>query len=259
MGDDSANWWATYRWVGDGGKTTRIAPPARFAWARRSRLRVSAPNLPQGVTTIEPSLAFKFTTPARSEFSSPAWVAGDTPATVNYEVLEPYWYGGSPPGDVNNFPNSTPSSVKAASGLFEVKGDGSGKWGPLTFNPDGSMSSSAVPAWVPITAFASGFSAGSFGFAPAYRVWPDGKVEWRGVVSGSFTGTIATTPFVIPVAARATQPVNSVAACNIVNGGSEGHVRVEFCADDRPTQLSVYAAGKARSWLALDNLTYYKS
>ena len=259
MGDDSANWWATYRWVGSGGKTTRIAPPARFAWARRSRVRVSAPNIPQGVTTIEPSLAFKVTTPARSDFTSPAWVAGDTPATVNYEVLDPYWYVGSPPGDINNFPNSTPSSVKAASGLFEVKGDGSGRWGPLTFNPDGSMSSSAVPAWVPITAFASGFSAGSFGFAPAYRVWPDGKVEWRGVVSGSFTGTNAATPFVIPVAARSTQPVSSVAACNIVNGGSEGHVRVEFCADDRPTQLSVYAAGKARSWFALDTLTYYKS
>lgn len=259
MGDDSANWWATYRWVGSGGKTTRIAPPARFAWARRSRLRVSAPNLPQGVTTIEPSLAFKTTAPVRTEFRSPAWVAGATPATVNYEVLPTSWQSGAAPGDINNFPNSTPSSVKASTGLFEVKGDGSGRWGPLTFNPDGTMSSSAVPAWVPITAFASGFSVQSWGFAPAYRVWPDGKVEWRGVVAGNFSGTGTPTPFVIPSAARPSQPVNTIAGCNIANGGSEGHIRVEFSAADRPTQLSVYPAGKARSWFALDNITYYKS
>lgn len=259
MGDDSANWWATYRWVGSGSKTTRIAPPGRFAWARRSRLRVSAPNLPQGVTTIEPSLAFKTTIPVRTEFRSPAWVAGATPATVNYEELPTSWQTGAAPGDINNFPNSTPSNVKAASGLFEVKGDGSGRWGPLTFNPDGTMTSSAVPAWVPITAFASGFSVQSWGFAPAYRVWPDGKVEWRGVVAGNFSGTGTPTPFVIPSAARPSQPVNTIAGCNIVNGGSEGHIRVEFSAADRPTQLSVYPAGKARTWFALDNITYYKN
>ena len=255
MGDDSADWWATYRWVGDGGKTTRIAPPARFAWARRSRLRVSAPNLPQGVTTIEPSLAFKVSTPARSEFTSPAWVAGDTPATVNYEVLDPYWYVGSPPGDVNNFPNSTPSSVKAASGLFEVKGDGSGKWGPLTFNADGTMSSAAVPDWVPITAFASGFSVQSWGFAPAYRVWPDGKVEWRGVVAGNFNGTAH--PFTVPAVARPPHPVNMPAAVTAV--GSEYVTRVEFCSEQNPTQFRVYRGSADRTWVSLDGLTYYTS
>ena len=178
--------------------------------------------------------------------------------TIESASTDGSWFEQSLP-TTNTFPNADPATLKSTNDKFEVKGDGSGRWGPLTFNPDGTMSSSAVPAWVPITSFASGFSVNSWGFAPAYRVWPDGKVEWRGVVSGSFTGTIAATPFVIPVAARPAQPVNSVAACNIVSGGSEGHVRVEFSADDRPTQISVYAAGKARSWLALDNLTYYKS
>ena len=220
---------------------------------------MTAPNLPQSATTIEPSLSYKASTPSRTDFHSPDWVQGPSALSADYNDLPAFWYSEPSPGDVNNFPNSTPSNVKAASGLFEVKGDGSGKWGPLTFNPDGTMSSSAVPDWVPITAFASGFSVQSWGFAPAYRVWPDGKVEWRGVVAGNFSGTVEQTPFVIPSAARPSQPVNTVASCNIVNGGSEGHIRVEFSAADRPTQLTVYPAGKSRSWFALDTLTYYKS
>ena len=258
MGDDSANWWATYRWVGSGGKTTRIAPPARFAWARRSRLRVSAPNLPQGVTTIEPSLAFKTTTPTRSEFRSPAWAAGATPSTVNYEVLPTSWQSGAAPGDINNFPNSTPSSVKASTGLFEVRGDGSGRWGPLTFNPDGSMSSSAVPAWVPITAFASGFSAGSFGFAPAYRVWPDGKVEWRGTVEGNVTA-YSHDAFTIPSAALPTQAVQGEVATSAGTGAAPALTRCEFRPESATTKFRVYQGGTNRSWFSLDQNWYYKS
>lgn len=258
MGDDSANWWATYRWVGSSGKTTRIAPPARFAWARRSRLRVSAPNLPQGVTTIEPSLAFKTTAPARSEFRSPAWVAGATPSTVNYEVLPTSWQSGAAPGDINNFPNSTPSSVKASTGLFEVKGDGSGRWGPLTFNPDGSMSSSAVPAWVPITSFASGFSAGSFGFAPAYRVWPDGKVEWRGTVEGNVTA-YSHDAFTIPSAALPTQAVQGEVTTSAGTGAAPALTRCEFRPESATTKFRIYQGGTNRSWFSLDQNWYYKS
>ena len=139
--------------------------------------------------------------------------------------------------------------------MFEVKGDGSGKWGPLTFNPDGTMSSSAVPEWVPITSFASGFSVNSWGFAPAYRVWPDGKVEWRGVVAGNFNGT--SHPFVIPAEARPPHPVNMPAAVTAV--GSEYVTRVEFAQADNPTLFRVYRGSADRTWVSLDGLTYYKS
>ena len=40
----------------------------------------------------------------------------------------------------NTFPAATPAVLKSTNDKFEVKGDGSGKWGPLTFNPDGTMS-----------------------------------------------------------------------------------------------------------------------
>ena len=40
----------------------------------------------------------------------------------------------------NSFPNDVPAVLKSTNDKFEVKGDGSGHWGPLTFNADGSMS-----------------------------------------------------------------------------------------------------------------------
>ena len=40
---------------------------------------------------------------------------------------------------VNTFPNSTPAILKSANNNFEAKGDGSGRWGPLTFNADGTL------------------------------------------------------------------------------------------------------------------------
>ena len=44
------------------------------------------------------------------------------------------------PPTSNSFPAATPAVLKSNVGGFEVKGDGSGHWGPLTFNTDGSMS-----------------------------------------------------------------------------------------------------------------------
>jgi hypothetical protein len=58
----------------------------------------------------------------------------------------------SPP-TTNTFPASTPAVLKSGNGAFQVKGDGSGKWGPLTFNADGTMTSTQIPAWVPVTTF----------------------------------------------------------------------------------------------------------
>ena len=40
----------------------------------------------------------------------------------------------------NSFPNADPAVFRSTNGNVVVRGDGSGSWGPLTFNPDGSMS-----------------------------------------------------------------------------------------------------------------------
>ena len=55
------------------------------------------------------------------------------------DVLDYGLSTGAPP-TTNSFPAATPAVLKSNIGGFEVKGDGSGHWGPLTFNTDGSMS-----------------------------------------------------------------------------------------------------------------------
>ena len=57
---------------------------------------------------------------------------------------------GGPPSS-NSFPNSTPSTLRSGADGFEVKGDGSGYWGPLTFNANGSMSGVAESGQVVVT------------------------------------------------------------------------------------------------------------
>lgn len=252
-GPETNDWWAGCTWR-NGSSETTMGPVKRFTMKRRVGITVSTGQKPSSVSTVRVYVARKATEPTRADFLR----VGEVSAGENLVIRDFVTGAGSPPAS-NSFPNSTPGLIRSTLGGFEVKGDGSGKWGPLEFHADGTMTSTAVPAWIPITSFATGFSIASFGFAPAYRVWPDGKVEWRGVVNGNFTGVAAATPFVVPSAARPLYPVNTVAACNITTGGTEGHVRIEFCAADRPTQLSAYAAGKARTWFSLDGIDYYLS
>lgn len=140
-GDNSPDWWAAYRWETDADNndyldyTSRISPPTRFTWPRRARLKVLGSPLPVGVGSIGGYTAKKSTKPTRAEMirSFTHFVGGQSVA---------YWYyyegTGGIPADSNTFPTATPSSIVSASKTFEVKGDGSGRWGPLTFNANGT-------------------------------------------------------------------------------------------------------------------------
>ena len=189
--------------------------------------------------------------------TSGSWVMkGVAEGTTVYVVSDVQGFA-APLPTVNSFPNADPATLKSTNDKFEVNGDGSGKWGPLTFNADGTMSSSAVPEWVPITTFASGFEPRSWGFAPAYRVWPDGKVEWRGVVSGSIPPSAITPILTVPSVARPPQPVNLPVAVS----GSVGTplvTRVEFGGLSTSTALTVMGNGDTLTWVALDGIHYYK-
>ena len=253
-------WWAVYRWAKDVDNdltmdlSSRISPPARFEWPRRARLKLSAPNLPIGVGEIAPSLAHQDTTPTRTDFRSPNWWSVTGEPVAHYYELPADWESYGVPGDDNSFPDGEPSTLTAASGLFEVKGDGSGHWGPLVFNPDGTMSSSAVPEWVPITTFKTGFGPQTWGDVPAYRIWPDGKVEWRGVVAGTMTGTAVI--LTMPDKAIPANPKNKAAATNSLTD-RDAVVRVEFSPAADSTALRVYTSGADRTWVSLDELYYY--
>lgn len=258
MGDGTNEWWAVYRWaaVVDGqlDLSSRISPPARFPWPRRAQLKVGAPNLPEGADSIAPSLAHKPGTPSRTDFHSPAWGYTEGEPSAHYYELPTDWETYSTPQDSNNFPDGDPSALEAASGLFEVKGDGSGRWGPLTFNTDGTMSSNAVPDWIPVTTFRTGFAPQTWGYVPAYRIWPDGKVEWRGVIAGSVTTTVAA--LTVPVAARPPHPVNLLAATN-APGGADASTRIEFGQMDEPDIMRIYRGSADRTWVSIDGAYYY--
>ena len=159
------------------------------------------------------------------------------------------------PPSTNTFPNADPATLKSTNSKFVVNGDGSGVWGPLTFNADGTMSSSQIPAWVPVTTFTSGFGPNSaWGFVPAYRIWPDGKVEWRGTVAGTISGT--TDIFAVPTAARPAQGVN-VAVASQGAAGTSLVKRMEFSSLAAPTMCRVYRGDSDGGWVSLDNVSYY--
>lgn len=147
MGDESGDWWAVYRWVAD---TTpedpnithwsRISPPKRFTWPRRAKIKILGQPLPQGVDFIGPSIAKKTSMPVRTDFHSPTWQIRSGESVAWWDEFPANWESASTPQDQNNFPNAEKAVIESASATFRVEGDGSGRWGPLTFNTDGSLS-----------------------------------------------------------------------------------------------------------------------
>lgn len=259
-GDGSGDWWCAYRWETDTDSDgtidyrSKISPPSRFTWPRRARLKATGQPKPVGVELMAGYLAKKTTKPARTDFKR-NYTGYSTTRSIAY--WDWYQNTGDAPADGNTYPTVTPSSVASASGTFQVNGDGSGKWGPLTFNTDGTMSSSAVPAWIPITSFLNGWAVGSFGFAPAYRVWPDGKVEWRGVVKGSAAST--DTPIInIPTNARPAQYVPMGGACN-GGGGNPGWTRIDVNDPDAVNMIRLNPQIGSVTWASLDLIEYYKN
>lgn len=142
-GDGESDWWAAYRWeaVENGALVarSRISPPVRFTWPRRARLKVIGSPLPVGVSGIGGAVAKNTSTPVRTDFrqTNTHYRTGEPVAL--WEYLNADWKTAGIPGDSNTFPTATPSSIVSASSTFEVRGDGTGRWGPLTINPDGTM------------------------------------------------------------------------------------------------------------------------
>lgn len=122
------------------------------------------------------------------------------------------------------------------------------------FNTDGTMSSNAVPDWVPVATFRNNYGPADFGFAPAYRVWPDGKVEWRGIVMGPLSGD-GTPVLTIPAEARPDQASSGVGATSYHSTGAV--MRIEFNNATNPGAVTAYAGGNSRTWVSLDCNYYY--
>ncbi|MGP5725838.1 hypothetical protein ACTXOR_08620 [Arthrobacter rhombi] len=249
--NDSPNWWVAQSWVGSGGEETRVGDARRFTFIRRSVLQLSGGEVPPGVTGARFYLARKDTLPTRNDFHLLEESAG---ASGRVSELPASWETGQSPPSANTFPESEPATVKSRIGGFEVKGDGSGTWGPLTFNADGTMTSAEVPAWVPVTTFNTPFRPAGFGYAPAYRIWPSGLVEWRGVVESTGTTGDALL-FPAPPGTIPAQTVNLVGAADTQ---ADITVRVEFGNPLKGNEIAKYPQrGKPNVWTSLDGMSYY--
>ncbi|WP_278372231.1 hypothetical protein [Brevibacterium casei] len=206
-GDDSPDWWVAYRWETDFDSdnaldyTSRISPPTRFTWPRRARLKALGSPLPVGVETIGGFTAKKATTPERTDFrrSFTNTQQGKSVALWHYLDSET-----TVPAEVNTYPTATPSSIASASSTFEVRGDGTGRWGPLTFNPNGTVTgvpkvaSGVVQLNVPsnngrVSATVT-LPAGRFTTKPAIQV--TARTAWPVVHAATFTDE-TTTSFVV--------------------------------------------------------------
>lgn len=206
-GDDSPDWWVAYRWETDFDSdnaldyTSRISPPTRFTWPRRARLKALGSPLPVGVETIGGFTAKKATTPERTDFrrSFTNTQQGKSVALWHYLDSET-----TVPAEVNTYPTATPSSIVSASNTYEVNGDGSGRWGPLTFNPNGTVTgvpkvaSGVVQLNVPsnngrVSATVT-LPAGRFTTKPAIQV--TARTRWPVVHAATFTDE-TTTSFVV--------------------------------------------------------------
>lgn len=201
-GDGSGDWWCAYRWETDTDSDgtidyrSKISPPARFTWPRRAQLKATGQPKPAGVELMAGYLAKKTTKPTRTDFKR-NYTGYSTTRSIAY--WDWYQNTGDAPADGNTYPTATPSSVASASGTFQVNGDGSGQWGPLTFNTDGTFygATAAGTAIVPINAANSNrtlavtFATGRFKTPPtvvATPVTPDPQTVQVSVNNITATG-----------------------------------------------------------------------
>src|SRR5699024_8096455 len=129
---------------------SRISPPKRFTWPKRAGVKIIGQPLPSGPDSIGPSLAKKSTTPVRTDFHSPSWNVREGESVAFHYSLPADWESAPTPRDENNFPEAETAVVESASSTIRVDGDGSGRWGPLTFNVDGTVNGLAESGQVVI-------------------------------------------------------------------------------------------------------------
>src|SRR5699024_7447710 len=116
-----------YTWY-DGTHETTPSPAATINVAARGTVTISLPHR-EGL-----GKRVYYRGPA-----SPNWARANVAENVTSTPLPTGLAYFQPPAS-NSFPNADPAVLRTTNNTFRVRGDGSGHWGPLTFNTDGSMS-----------------------------------------------------------------------------------------------------------------------
>lgn len=139
-GDD---WWVSWRHSSAEagyGLVTDLTEPERIAWPKRSSLSytVNSELLPAGVRDTVPSLA-KSSTKPRAEDTYTVKTTIRYVGAIRHSAfvsIEPLLEVGH---NSNTFPQSGNSILESASRLFQVRSDGSGRWGSLEFTSTGEV------------------------------------------------------------------------------------------------------------------------
>ena len=153
VGDDSPDWWLAASWR-DSPAESMVGPAARFAWPHRSELLVTVPDIPKGVTGAAFFVARQDEEPVRTDLH---WAAEINHAarTVIIPYLPGNWSGLRPPVGESSFTDREPGEIRSALGNFRVDGAGAGRWGPLEFHADGTMTGPYAHGTVVVTPVAN--------------------------------------------------------------------------------------------------------
>ena len=153
-----------------------------------------------------------------------AWRRTTVPETTTSVLISEILAGLNTLPTTNTFPNADPATLKSTNDKFEVKGDGSGKWGPLTFNADGTMTGIRKTA------------SGTLDITPTAANTP--REVWVTFPEGRFTA-----PPTVVVSARTTVP-----GTRVTGVGSGGQTASGFYA--YLTRTDTTATGF--NWVAME-------
>ena len=144
LGDNDSDWRIAIGWASnDGSRVTPAGPPsAPFRFLRRSRHTTTINDVPEGVERARFYYAKAAGDVSRTDLHYVSYISASARLALSGSIVGD-WATRSNPPTVNSFLASKPGEVRSAIGNFRVDGSGAGRWGPLEFHMDGSMSDSS--------------------------------------------------------------------------------------------------------------------
>lgn len=147
----------TWRYMDGGVATyeTTVSPRNTLTMYQRARLSVTGATLPSYGEVDDPNAIGVYACTAGGGTLYLQGTSATDSSALKLSSLS--LSSGTASPSANTFPAATPSEIRSAAtdvdgALFSMKGDGSGRWGPLTFTSGGAMSHERIAARIEKTA-----------------------------------------------------------------------------------------------------------
>lgn len=144
LGDNDRDWRVAIGWASEDGSSRTPAGPVSepFRFLRRSRHSKTVTDMPDGVEVARFYYAKTEEPPDRTELHYVSFIRAGSARAWSGSLPES-WASRSNPPEGNSYVTDAPGVLRSALGSFRVDGVGAGRWGPLEFHMDGSMSDSS--------------------------------------------------------------------------------------------------------------------